>query len=142
MSMVGDIVGVVGGIIDKIIPDPAQAAAAKLALFQAQQEGKLDEAKISLSAIITEAQSTDPWTSRARPSFLYVIYTLILAALPMGALFAFRPEVANAVISGFHNWLAATPDTYLQLFGVGYLGYTGAKSFDAHSENKYGKAKK
>ena len=141
MSMVGDIVGVVGGIIDKIIPDPAQAAAAKLALFQAQQEGKLDEAKISLSAIITEAQSTDPWTSRARPSFLYVIYTLILAALPMGVLFAIRPDVANGVISGFHNWLAAIPDTYLQLFGVGYLGYTGAKSFDAHNENKYGKKK-
>jgi hypothetical protein len=48
----------------------------------------------------------------------------------MAVLFAFKPDVANNVIQGFHNWLAAIPDSYLQLFGVGYLGYTGGRSWE------------
>jgi len=34
--------------------------------------------QVSLSAILAEANSADPWTSRARPTFLYVIYGIIL----------------------------------------------------------------
>ena len=37
-----------------------------------------------MSAIVAEANSSDPWTSRARPSFLYLIYVLLLFAVPMG----------------------------------------------------------
>jgi len=37
--------------------------------------------QISLSAIMAEANSHDPWTSRARPTFLYVIYGVILLSV-------------------------------------------------------------
>ena len=122
------------GIIDKIIPDPNAKAAAQLELIKQQQLGTLDELRISMSAIISESQSTDPWTARARPSFLYVIYIMILMAIPMGFLAAWKPEMAVAIAAGMKAWLAAIPDSLWTLFGVGYLGYTGFRSLDKRTE--------
>jgi hypothetical protein len=130
MFGIDDIVGAGLKIIDKVIPDPAAKDAAKLALLKAQQDGELEGVKAQLSAIVTEAQSADPWTSRARPAFLYVVYALILAAIPMGIVSAFSPDTAAAVTAGFKAWLAAIPESIVTLFGVGYLGYTGARSLD------------
>lgn len=131
-----DIAGNVLKIIDKIIPDKAEAEKAKLAFYQAQQQGELEEIKTALSAIIAEAQSTDQWTSRARPSFLYVVYALILASLPMAVVYVYSPETAQGLVDGFHKWLDAIPDKYIDLFGIGYLGYTGARSFDKWKKRK------
>ena len=117
-----------GKLIDKIFPDPAQRDAAKLELLKMQQAGELDAVKVQMSAIIAEAQSADPWTSRARPSFLYVMYVMILAAIPMGVLAAFYPDRAVAIANGMRAWLAAVPDTLWAVFGVGYTGYTVARS--------------
>ena len=61
-----------------MIPDPAQRDQAKLALLQLEGQQALQEMQVSLSAILAEANSADPWTSRARPTFLYVIYSIIL----------------------------------------------------------------
>ena len=119
-----------GKILDKFVPDPAQRDAAKLALFNAQRAGDLDDMKITLSAINTEAASTDPWTSRARPSFLYVIYFMLLMGVPMGFVAAFNPDMAVHVAEGMKAWLAAIPSELYTLFGVGYLGYTGARTMD------------
>ena len=119
-----------GKLIDKLIPDPAAKAKAKLDLMTLAQNGELQELETRMSAILAEANSSDPWTSRARPSFLYVIYLMILAAIPMGFLTAFSPETALAVTDGMKDWLAAIPDSMWTLFGAGYLGYAGARSFD------------
>ena len=125
-----DLIKVGMGIIDKIIPDPAAKAAAQLALLQQEQAGQLDTVKVQMSAIVAEASSTDPWTSRARPSFMYVIYVMILLGVPMGFLSAFRPDMAAAVAHGLQLWLAAIPDSLWALFGAGYLGYTGARTIE------------
>lgn len=117
-------------VIDRVIPDPAQKAAAQLEVLKLAQNGELEELKTQMSAIVTEAQSTDPWTSRARPSFLYVIYVMILASIPMGIVYAFNPAVAMGIASGFKAWLAAIPDSLYTLFGVGYLGYTGGRTWE------------
>lgn len=130
-----------GKLLDKLIPDPQQKAAAQLQLATLAQNGELEEMKAQLSAILAEAQSADPWTSRARPSFLYVMYIMILAAIPMGLLFAFRPDVVGAVINGLNAWLTAIPDQLWWLFGTGYLGYTGARSFDKRAQGKAGKSR-
>ena len=113
----------IGKAIDRFVPDPAQRDAAKLAMYQAEKAGQLDEVKVYMSAILAEAQSTDPWTSRARPSFLYVVYVLLLFGLPMGVVSAFQPEVALAVAGGFKAWLAAIPDSLYLLFGTVMTGY-------------------
>lgn len=132
-----DIIGGAFKLLEKAIPDPAARDAAKLALLQAEQNGELDEIKTQLSAINTEGASADPWTSRARPAFLYVIYTLILASLPMAVIYAYSPETAKGLIEGFNLWLKAIPQDFIQLFGIGYLGYTGGRSFDKWQNLKY-----
>jgi hypothetical protein len=113
----------IGKAIDRFVPDPAQRDAAKLAMYQAEKAGNMEEVKIAMSAILAEANSTDPWTSRARPSFLYVVYILLLFGLPMGVLSAFRPEIALAVAAGFKAWLAAIPPELYLLFGTVMTGY-------------------
>ena len=135
VTAVVDLVNGVGAkLIDRLFPDKiAQAndrARAELAVLQVAQDGEIRATQAQLSAIIAEAQSSDPWTSRARPSFLYVIYIMILIAIPMGLLSAFRPEMAVAVAAGMKAWLTAIPDSLYALFGAGYLGYTGARSVE------------
>jgi hypothetical protein len=80
------------GLIDKLIPDPVAKAKAKQDLIELEQKGSLKELEISMSAIVAEAKSKDKWTSRARPSFLYTMYFMILSSVPMGVLFAFKPR--------------------------------------------------
>ena len=126
--------GVGTKLIDTIWPDKiAQAAQrdqATLALLQVKNDAAVKEMTASLSAIVAESQSADPWTSRARPSFMYVIYILMLTAIPMGILAAFRPDLSANIAVGFKAWLAAIPDSLYTLFGVGYLGYTGARAVE------------
>ena len=132
--LLGPLVDLGKGLIDRIFPDKTKQASeraqAELALATLTQEGKLKELGLQMSAIVTEAQSADPWTSRARPSFLYVIYIVILLGVPMGVLSAFRPEIATQIAAGFGAWLKAVPDSLWALFGAGYLGYTGFRTID------------
>lgn len=122
--------GIGGKLIDKLFPDPEQKAKAQLELLRMQQAGELDEMKTQLSAIIADAQSQDPWTSRARPSFLYVVYILLLWSIPMGILTIFSPEAATKFTEGFGSWMKAIPDSILQLFGVVMTGYVLGRSWE------------
>ncbi len=117
-------------LLDRVIPDPAAREAAKIQMMQADNQQALREMQSTMSAILAEAGSADPWTSRARPSFLYVIYALILASIPMGLVYAAEPDTAKNITEGFRAWLAAIPEPMVELFAVGYLGYTGARSFE------------
>jgi hypothetical protein len=121
---------VVGKVLDRVLPDQGARDEAERQLTLLQQQGELKQVEAQMSAIIAEAQSSDPWTSRARPSFLYVVYACILAGIPMGILFAISPDIATNVTTGFKDWLQAIPEEMWTLFGVGYLGYTGARSID------------
>lgn len=125
-------------VIDALFETDDEKASARIKIMQAQQQGELRKAEIALSAIISESQSQDKWTSRARPGFLYVIYTFILASIPMGILFAFSPTAAADVTSGVKLWLDAIPKEFITLFGVGYLGYTGARSWDKNKKHNSG----
>lgn len=131
-SLVGGVFKMGEELIDRLFPDKVAQAAdrarAEAELFKLTQSGKLEEAKVQLSAIIAEAQSSDPWTSRARPSFLYVMYVMILWAIPMGIISAFWPEHAKAIAEGTKAWLGAIPEALWWLFGSGYLGYTVTRS--------------
>ena len=119
-----------GKLIDKFFPDPAERAQKQIELIQLQQNGELKELETRMSAILAEANSADPWTSRARPSFLYVIYVMILMSIPMGVLSAFEPQTADAIALGMQKWLAAIPEDLYVLFGVGYVGYSGARMLE------------
>ena len=85
--------------------------------------------RLQLSAVLAEANATDPWTSRARPSFLYVIYIMILWAIPMGLIAAVRPDAAIRIAAGMNAYLNGLPEPLYALFGTGYLGYTVARQW-------------
>ncbi|WP_375422186.1 holin family protein [uncultured Sphingomonas sp.] len=129
MSIFDGIIGPIASIIDKVIPDPRARDAAKLELLKLDGAHELERAKAQMAAILAEAQSADPWTSRARPSFLYVMYVLLLWAIPMGLIAAIRPQTAQAIAAGMNAYLNGIPEPLYALFGTGYLGYTVARSW-------------
>jgi hypothetical protein len=79
LTLIGGLTGIFGKVIDKIWPDPTQAAQAKLALLEAQQKGDLAELdadlKLALGQIEVnkiEAASPSIFVSGARPALLWV----------------------------------------------------------------------
>lgn len=129
MSLIESLIGPIASIIDKIIPDKEARAKAKLELLALEGTHELKQIEARLSAIVAEANSADPWTSRARPSFLYVMYALMLFALPMGMISAFDAQAALNIGSGITAYLRALPEELYALFGTGYLGYTAARQW-------------
>ena len=129
MGLLEGLIGPIAGLIDKIIPDPKARDEAKLKLLALQGTQDMEQVKTQISAIVAEAQSPDPWTSRARPSFLYVMYALLLWAIPMGLIAAVQPAMAKDIAAGMNAYLAGIPEPLYALFGTGYLGYTVARSW-------------
>ena len=129
MGILDAVVGPVAKLLDKIIPDPQARDRAKLELLKLQGDQEMQAIGAQMQAIIAEARSTDPWTSRARPSFLYVMYALILWAVPMGLIAAAQPEMAKGIAEGMTAYLRGIPEELYALFGTGYLGYTAARTW-------------
>ncbi len=129
MGLLNTLIGPITKILDKIIPDKEARAKAQLELVRLEGSQEMELIEARLQAIVAEANSKDPWTSRARPSFLYVMYALILTALPMGLLSAFNPDAAKDIASGMNAYLSGLPEPLYALFGTGYLGYTAARQW-------------
>lgn len=106
-------------LIDKFVQDPEQNQKAK----QSMRTADLNELQTVMQPALEEAKSSDPWTSRARPSFMYVMYIYMLLAPLFGLGFWVDPVAAEAVIQGMQMFLAAIPTEMWVLFGTGYLGY-------------------
>ena len=130
MAILETLIGPITSIIDKIIPDKEARAKAKLELIKLEGSQEMNLIEARLQAIVAEANSQDPWTSRARPSFLYIMYIMILWALPMGVLAAFDPAAATDIAKGMNAYLNGLPEPLYALFGTGYLGYTAARQWD------------
>jgi hypothetical protein len=129
MPILEAVIGPLAKLIDKIIPDPRARDQAKLELLKLQGDQEAAAIARQMQAIVVEAQSPDPWTSRARPSFLYVMYVLILWAIPMGLISAVDPRLALSIGQGMTSYLRGLPDELYTLFGTGYLGYTAARAW-------------
>lgn len=129
MAVVDTIIAPVAGLLDKLIPDPRAREAAQRELLRMEGTQELERVKAQLSAILAEAQATDPWTSRARPGFLYVMYALLLWSIPMGLIAAVRPQAAAAIAQAMNAYLSGLPEPLYTLFATGYLGYTVAREW-------------
>jgi hypothetical protein len=57
------------------------------------------------------------------------MYALLLWALPMGLIAAFRPEAARDIAAGMNAYLTGLPEPLYALFGTGYLGYSAARQW-------------
>ena len=129
MSIINALIGPIAALIDKLIPDPKARDAAKLELLKLQGSQEMEMIRAQMSAIVAEAQSPDPWTSRARPGFLYVMYALLLWSIPMGLIAAVQPAMAEGIARGMTAYLRGIPEELYALFGTGYLGYTAARAW-------------
>jgi tetrahydromethanopterin S-methyltransferase subunit E len=90
-----------------------------------------------MEMIKTEAASSDPWTSRARPSFMYLFYFMVLFVLFTACVGIWFPNNMDQMYTNMWKGLNAIPEEMWWLFGAGYLGYTGARM----SEKKAGVSK-
>ena len=124
------ILGILDKAIDKFFPDAGDRQKYKIKARELELSGEFKELEGAIQLIMAEAQSADPWTSRARPSFLYVMYIMILASIPMGFLSFWQPELVDSTIDGMGQWLKAIPSEMWYLFGAGYLGYVKKRSDD------------
>lgn len=129
--MVPSLLEVGGKLIDKLIPDPQAKAKAQLDLLALQQNGELRELETRMSAIVAEANSVDPWTSRARPSFLYVFYFVILSLTVVAPVIGvFNPDAMALFFENVGKGFEAIPEELWWTFSAGYLGYAGARTFE------------
>jgi hypothetical protein len=123
-------------IIDKVIPDKEAREKAKLELLKEDNRQVLEEVKTDISAIIAEANSSDKWTSRARPSFLYLMYFCIIMCFVGGIIGIWFPTQIQEAAKNLNSLLNAIPESLWWLFGAGYLGYTGGRTFDKWKQTK------
>lgn len=137
-AVAGSLIGLGSSLIERLFPDKEAQARAKLELLQMQQAGELKELEIGMSAIIAEAKSQDPWTSRARPSFMYVFYALILSLTVVAPLVGvFAPTQMEQFFTNVGLGFNSIPTEMWWTFTAGYLGYAGFRSYDkAHMKGK------
>jgi hypothetical protein len=128
--IIAGVAGPLFGLVDKLFTSDEERAAAKLRIVEMEQNGELEATRLQLSAILSEAQSSDPWTSRARPTFLYLMYLIIMLSVGGSIAGIWWPDSVTTAGQNMSNLLNAIPDSLYWLFGAGYLGYSGARSFD------------
>ncbi len=125
----GDPLKSIGDLIDQFHLSPeqkaqVQQAAQEMELKREEIEAARDQAvtELQVKAITAETQSQDKYVSRARPTFLYVM----IAAIGYSLIVA---PVVNAFL---HKGLVPMeiPGAYLELFGVSFLGYVGARTWE------------
>lgn len=103
---------------------------AQLALKQLDLEAKADETlsrevEAASANIRAEASSGDKYTSRARPSFIYIMLGILLANYVAFPILKMPP--------------IQFPDALFWLFGSCMLGYTGARTWEKISPGVMGK---
>jgi hypothetical protein len=126
-------------VIDKLIPDPTEKAKAHLELTKLAQEGEFKELELRMQAIITEAQSSSKLTSLARPMFMYVFYIVLLSVgffAPIVGIF--YPEHMMSFYTNIKIGFDAVPSVMWSTFIMGYLGYTGARTYEKSQIMKQG----
>lgn len=131
--MLGDLIaGLVGKVLDRAWPDPAQKAAAAQAIAELQQAGEfkridaeLEAMKLQAGITGTEAASSDPFVSRWRPFIGWVC----------GFAFAWNGvglPIARLLCDVLGHPLAIAPADMSEMLPVllGMLGLGGMRTFE------------
>lgn len=75
--MISSIIGSIFGVIDKVLPDQAQADKAKLALVELQQKGELQHIEAASKVIIAESEGEGYLQKNWRPITMLVFVFII-----------------------------------------------------------------
>ena len=130
------LVPTISSVLDRVIPDKNKAAKAKLEMQAMIVRGDLKKLEVRMSAILAEAHSEYWLVALARPLFMYVMYLLFLLAITGGIMGIWWPAEVKLAAEGIGDMFAAIPTPLYTLFGIGYLGYVGGRSFDKNSQAK------
>ena len=122
--MIPGLIELVGGVLDKVIPDSVKCDKAKAELLKQQQAGEFKELDACMDAIVAEAKSKSKLTSVAQAMFLYVMYVIILAPLIIAPFHVFYPDETDLAKEGMGLWLNSIPTDMWTFFGFYYLIYT------------------
>ena len=106
-------------IAKRFIPDKTQQEAAQAEIMSATAQMMVEDSK-----------SQDMFIRRARPSFLYVMYFVILLAVPCGTLYMFSPDLGDAFIQGAKYWFNAIPDIMYNVLEVCFGVYVGGRTVE------------
>jgi hypothetical protein len=106
-------------IIDKIIPDPAAKAEAKLRLLEVQQGGELAEVEAAMNVVVAEAKSEHALTSQWRPITM-LVFTAIVA----------NNYIIAPYLAAIFGWSVTLemPDQLWNLLSIGIGGYVVGRS--------------
>ena len=129
----GNVASFVGGLIDKFHLSPekkaefqaaidanqTQLSIAQLDLQKKAEDTVARETEAASANIRAEAASGDKYTSRARPSFLYVMLGILATN------YVVFPLLGKAAL--------VFPDALFWLFGSCMLGYTGARTWEKYT---------
>lgn len=129
---IGSVLDFGSKIIDRVWPDPTQAAAAKLELFKAQQAGEFKEmdqafeiAKAQIGVNQTEASNQSTFVAGWRPFIGWV------CGLALAYQYLVRPIATWAALSFGHNFpsMPGLDDNLWQLM-MGMLGMGGLRTYE------------
>lgn len=79
----------------------------------------------------------DAFVRRARPSFLYLMYLVILLCVFGGVVGIWAPDAMARAATTTKSLLGAVPEPMWWLFATCYLGYAAGRSFDKRSKAKF-----
>jgi hypothetical protein len=129
--MIGQLIEIGGDLLDKVIPDKDKRREAKAKLAEMAQKGEMTRLSERMKTIRMEAGSEDAWTRRARPSFMYVVYLVLVVncvVMPLCAIWA--PEAVAKYHASIGNGFQAIPGEVWATFTAGYLGYSGLRTYE------------
>lgn len=132
--MISDILSLGTTIIDKIFPNAGEAERAKLELMKLNQSGELAKIAAQSNIIMAEANSSDKWTSRARPTFMYVFYFILLTLCSGSVISIWHPQEVMTAAGAFKELFHSLPEEMWWTFTAGYLGYTGARTYEKRKQ--------
>ena len=131
--MLGEAIAtLIGKVLDRTFPDPAQKAEAALALAELQQAGEFKKLDADLAAMQmqadvnrAEASSSDPFTSRWRPCVGYVC----AAGLAYAAILEPLVRVIAPIV-GYVGQLPAVDTAITMQILIGLLGLGGMRTVE------------
>jgi hypothetical protein len=129
--------GMLNKVFDRVLPDRMSeeekaTLANEIRVELIAQENKITQERSHI--IQEEAKSKDPWVSRARPTFLWIMYSVIIFNYMFIPLLGM---IASFVAIMFGKTFPANvfiplelPSNLWDLFMYGYLGYVGFRTAD------------
>ena len=128
----GAVINAAVGIIDKIIPDPAQKAAAQLAVLQLQQSGQLEQLKADTQLAL--AQTNVDAVEAAQPSLFkggWRPFVGWVCGIGLAVQFLLAPiGVCTAGLLGHPSQFPVLDINSLMTLLFGMLGLGAMRSFD------------